>query len=242
MCINSAVSHQQQVTALVQWLCVQAIRTAHPETVWKTNTDLCQSFSSLSFSPGTGKPQEGSKALMPQRAPSRGGSSSPNVPKPFSGAWAVHSGQSRMKTLEAAEQCPGGWILPWPQESQKPSPCRSGNTWWGFYGFEKNSPLHSVHSLWEYQVYWIMLSGMKVVSFQLLCQLSNNIFHLYILCLPNNDSVSTQCQYIYNNKISIHCFLIYLRNYLLTGLSTLRKYSHTHLVRKYTNLSNSVVI
>lgn len=77
MCINSAVSHQQQVTALVQWLCVQAVRIAHPETVWKTNTDLCQSFSSLSFSPGTGKPQEGSKAaagpgcahLMPTESP-----------------------------------------------------------------------------------------------------------------------------------------------------------------------------
>lgn len=63
VCINPAVPHQQQVTVLVQWLCVQAARTAHPGTVWKTDMDLCQSFFSiLPFSPGTGKPQEGSMA------------------------------------------------------------------------------------------------------------------------------------------------------------------------------------
>lgn len=136
----------------------------------------------------------------------------------------MHSGQSRMKNLEAPEQCPGGWILPWPQESQRPSPCRSGNTLWCFYGFEKkDSPLHSVHSLQEQVGVLIRLSGVKVVksASNYFVSRQTTFFTSISPASQITISISTQCWYIYINKMSIHCFLTHLRNYLLTGLSTL---------------------
>lgn len=95
-------------------------------------------------------------------------------------------------------------------------------------------------------VYWIRLSGVKVVKSASNYFVSRQTTFFTSLSPASQImiSISTQCWYIYNNKMSIHCFLTHLRNYLLTGLSTLVAWKNTatHMIRKYTNPSNLVVV
>lgn len=253
MCINSAVPHQQQVTALVQWLSVQAARTAHPETVWKTNTDFSSlSFSSLPFFPGTGKPQEGSMAAAEP-------SSAHLLPTESSFVWrkfVTKMCQSPFLVPELCTVARAEW-KPWRLQRHVLVDGYSlghknhrdlhlaGNTWWCFYGWRRRiCPYIQCTPCGKEQVYWIRLSGVKVVKS------ASNYFvshqtTFFTSISPASQimiSISTQCRYIYNNKMSIHCFLIYLRNYLLTALSTLVAWKNTatHMVRRYANSSNLV--
>lgn len=72
------------------------------------------------------------------------------------------------------------------------------------------------------RVYWIRLSGVKVLKSTSNYFISHQTTFFTSISPASQImiSISTQCWYIYN-KMPIHCFLIYLRIYLLTGLSTL---------------------
>lgn len=255
-CINSAVSHQQQVTALVQGICVQAASTAHPGTVWKMSTDLCQSFSSLSFSPGTGKPQESSMAAAEPSSAHLMLTKSLSVRRKFISKMC----QSPFLVPELCTAARAEW-KPWRLQSSvlMYECCLGLKNHRGLHLARVETPDGDHMALrrrilpyiqctacgneWLHR---IRLSGVKAVksasNYFVSCQTA-----FFTSISPASQimiSISKQCQYIYNNKMSIHCFLIYLKNYLLIGLSTLVAWKNTAtpMVRKHTNFSNLVVV
>lgn len=170
--------------SLAAGLCVQAASTAHPGTVWKTNTDLCQSFSSLSFSPGTGKTQESSMAAA-----------EPSSAHPF--VWRKFVS----KMCQSPFLVPELWAVaraewkPWGLQSRvlMDGCCLGHKNHRGLHLARVETPdgvsmalRRRIHpyiqctACGNEQLYWIRLSGVKAVK-------SASIFHLYIPCFPNHD-------------------------------------------------------
>lgn len=227
--------------SLAAGLCVQAASTAHPGTVWKTNTDLCQSLSSLSFSPGTGKTQEGSMAAA-----------EPSSAHPF--VWRKFVS----KMCQNPFLVPELWAVaraewkPWGLQSRvlMDGCCLGHKNHRGLHLARVETPdgvsmalRRRIHPYIQSQpVGTSSCTGLGCQEWRLSSQLP-----FFTSISPASQimiSFSKQCQYIYNNKMSVHWFLIYLRNYCLTGLSTLVAWKNTatHMVRKYANPSNLVVV